>query len=853
MGRAGAVQSWIWGWIGFGDGSLSIGEFSTQWDYQELFDAAPVMYVITAVGPGREPRIVDCNEMFLERLGYQRKEVIYRPLQELYTPHARRQMRNGGYERALEGQFLEEERELLTREGETVEVLLRARPQFDAEGAVIGTHAMFVDISDRKRLERELRRSEERLRSALDAAKVAIWDWDLRTRELWVTHELDELVGFPWVENLSEVSEYLAFVHPEDRGRLRREIRAAIVKGKMYRCEHRIQAPDGRDVWLLGTGRAIRDADGRISRMSGAVTNISAQKEPELALKYRLELEELMVSISSQFIHRSEDQIADQIAQIFPRIGELLDCRRVLMVLFDPEDGRAVAHHRWRAEGMPALDGKGEVVCRLPWAIEQLKNHHAVEWGGPSSIPGEASEDRRQLSELELESLLAAPLVVAGEVVGFIGLGGGNRGGLWPDEVIALSRFVAEAVASGLERRRNSQLVRAKEAAELANEAKSLFLANMSHEIRTPMNAIIGMAGLLLDADIPEEERKKVEILRSSGEGLLVLIDDILDFSKIEAGKMSLDHTPFELGDVVDAALLPVIPKAGAKGIEIRPDVTRQFPTRLWGDPSRLRQVLINLTSNAVKFTDEGHVTVRVTQKYFNTEGVGLRFEVIDTGIGISDASREHLFDPFTQADNSTSRRYGGTGLGLAICSRLIELMGGRLGLESEIGKGSTFWFELELIPSLKSPKTRKAAKTAPAAKSPEAYRLLLAEDNEINQLVAISQLEAMGYRVDAVGNGLEVLKALKGGSYDAILMDCQMPQLDGYETAAKIRELEGAASSKPIPIIAVTAHAMKGDREKCLAVGMNDYISKPFKQEDLRDMLGRWLSSAGASPSKDL
>ncbi len=833
---------------------MSIGEFSTQWDYQELFDAAPVMYVITAVGPGREPRIVDCNDTFLDVLGYQRREVIYRPLSELYSSHSRRQILKGGYERALEGVFVEEERELVTREGRVVETLLRARPQFDAEGAVIGTHAMFVDISDRKRLERELRRSEERLSSALDAAKIAIWDWDPRSKKLWVTRELDQLVGFPWVDSLSEVSEYLSRVHPEDRGRLRREVRASLVKGRVYRCEHRIQSPTGEEIWLLGTGRAIQDADGRVTRMSGSVINISAQKEPELALKYRLELEELMVSISSQFIHRSEDQIEDQVAEIFPRIGELLGCRRVLLVLFDPEDGRAVAHHQWQAEGLPPLDGEGELVCRLPWAIERLKNHRAVEWGGKHSIPKEASEDRRQLEELSLESLLAAPLDVAGEVVGFIGLGAGEQEGYWPDEVIALSRFVAEAVASGLERRRNSQLVRAKEAAELANEAKSLFLANMSHEIRTPMNAIIGMAGLLLDADIPEEERKKVEILQASGEGLLVLIDDILDFSKIEAGKMSLDHTPFELAEVVDAALLPVMPRAGAKGIGIRADVTRQFPTRLWGDPARLRQVLINLTSNAVKFTDEGHVTVRVTQKYFNTEGVGLRFEVIDTGIGISsDTSREHLFDPFTQADNSTSRRYGGTGLGLAICSRLIELMGGRLGFDSEIGKGSTFWFELELIPSLKSTKTRRASKPVSAAKTPEVCRLLLAEDNEINQLVAISQLEAMGYRVDAVGNGLEVLEALEDGSYDAILMDCQMPQLDGYEAAAKIREIEQATKAEPIPIIAVTAHAMKGDREKCLAVGMNDYISKPFKQEDLRDMLGRWLASSGASPAKDL
>ena len=798
------------------------------------------MYVITAMGPGRAPRIVDCNKRFLEVLGYERREVIYRLLHELYTPASQQDLKASA-EKALEGKLLEEERELVRRDGRVVEVLLRARPQRNFDGVVTGTHAMFVDISERKRLERDLRRSEERLRSALDAASIAIWDWDLRTKKLWVSSDLDQLVGFSFVEGITEAPHYFERVHPEDRDRLQAEIRASLHEGQMYRSEHRITSPEGRNIWLLGTGRAIQGKNGRVSRMSGSVTNISAQKESELALKYRLEVEELMVSISSQFIHRSESQIEDQIADIFPRIGDLLECRRVLMVLFDPDDGRPVVHHRWRSEEVPPLEPGVELICNLPAAIEKLQSRRVVEWGGLSAVPDGASDDLAQLRKLSLESLLAVPMVVGGEVAGFIGFGGSDRGGSWPDEVVALSRFVAEALASGLERRRNSQLERAKEAAELANEAKSLFLANMSHEIRTPMNAIIGISGLLLDADIPEDERKKVEILRSSGEGLLVLIDDILDFSKIEAGKMSLDHTPFDLTEVVDAALMPLMPKAGAKGIEIRADVTRQFPTRLCGDPSRLRQVLINLASNAVKFTDQGHVTVRVTQEYFNTDGVGLRFEVIDTGIGISETSREHLFDPFTQADNSTSRRFGGTGLGLAICSRLIELMGGRLGLESEVGKGSTFWFELELVPSLKARKARKASKPRAVVK-PETCRLLLAEDNEINQMVVISQLESMGYQVHAVSNGLEVLEALDGGSYDAILMDCQMPQLDGYETAIKIREFEQGGEDA-IPIIAVTAHAMKGDREKCLAVGMNDYISKPFKQEDLHEMLSRWLA----------
>ena len=817
------------------------------------------MYVITAMGPGRAPRIVDCNDRFLETLGYQREEVVYRLLYELYAPDSRRELEMIP-SRDSRDEVVEEERQLVTKDGRIVEVLLRGRPRRDSEGAIIGNHAMYVDISERKRLERDLQRSEERLRLVLDAAKIAIWEWEISTEELWLSPDFDELVGFPFSEHVSKVGEYFDRVHPDDRERLRGEIRTAFAEG-IYRCEHRILVPseaaespeeeaEGAEVgeavvWLLATGRAFRGDDGRVIRMSGSAMNISNHKESEQALKYRLEFEELMVSISSSFIQASDVDLEDQITRIFPQVGEFLNCSRIFLVLFSETDDSAQVHSRWRAEGVPAVDGGDRAGAELPRIVAQVRDRRAVEWWNPASIPQDAEQDRRQLEKLSLGSILAVPMIVGGEVAGFIAFGGDEQSGPWPDDVVGLYRFVTEVVASGLERWRNMQLEKAKEAAELANESKSLFLANMSHEIRTPMNAIIGMAGLLLDADLPEEERKKVEILRASGEGLLVLIDDILDFSKIEAGKMSLDNTTFELSEVVDAALMTVLPRAGAKGIEVRSDVTRQFPTTLRGDPARLRQILINLAANAVKFTDEGHVVVRVTQEYLNTHGVGLRFEVSDTGIGIPEDARESLFDPFTQADSSTSRQYGGTGLGLAICSRLIELMGGRLGLESEVGEGSTFWFEIELLPSVGAGAERREPKPQNVSRSPESCRLLLAEDNPINQMVAINQLEAMGYRVDAASNGLEVLAAMDKQSYDAVLMDCQMPQLDGYETASRIRSLEQEKGQPPIPIIAVTAHAMKGDREKCLEFGMNDYISKPFKQEDLQEILQLWLADA--------
>ncbi len=394
-------------------------------------------------------------------------------------------------------------------------------------------------------------------------------------------------------------------------------------------------------------------------------------------------------------------------------------------------------------------------------------------------------------------------------------------------------------------------LFRAKEAAEASNRAKSEFLANMSHEIRTPMNSIIGMAGLLRDADLSAEHRSHVEMILRSGEMLMATINDVLDFAKIEAGQLVLEPIPFNTRRMILEILQPLVLLVGEKGLELGLDYSADAPRWVIGDLTRIRQILINLVNNAIKFTDRGQVRIRVDCLHKQREQVGLRFTVSDTGIGIPAEKQPFVFERFTQGDTSTSRKHGGSGLGLAICRQLVQLMGGRIGLESTSGEGSSFWFELTL-PRPDPETVRRTARAqlenrtylssrASRKERPRQARILLAEDNIFNQKVAALMLRKMGFHIDVAPNGREALHMLQSGRYNLVLMDCQMPELDGYEVTSRIRERE--RGSERIPIIALTANAMSGDRERCLAAGMDDYISKPITKEALGSILRRWIN----------
>lgn len=425
---------------------------------------------------------------------------------------------------------------------------------------------------------------------------------------------------------------------------------------------------------------------------------------------------------------------------------------------------------------------------------------------------------------------------------------------LWLAVVIHLSQLAKSKALeaermNGILRREISErervqkeLERASAAAMQAAQAKSDFLANMSHEIRTPLNAVIGMSDMLVETRLSREQKEAATIIQYSGKALLALINDILDFSKIEAGKIELESIPFDLADLLKGVQKMLAPEARSKRLHLSAQFTGKFSPALLGDANRIRQVLINLVNNAIKFTEKGRVTLTVKPEAARDGGHFFRFEVRDTGIGIPKDAQERLFSAFSQGDSSTTRKYGGTGLGLSICKRLVERMGGEIGFTSHHGKGSEFWFRLPL----------KAAGAMRVVESDrralKASSLLLVEDNVINQKVMKRLLNTLGMKVTVAPGGKEALKLMRRQKFDLILMDCQMPGMDGFEVTRAWRAKEEKGH---LPIVALTAHASTEDRQKCESAGMDDFLTKPVDRDRLTATLSRWLAPANGVVDK--
>ncbi len=906
--------------------------------FRTIFNHSPQPMALTEAASGK---LIEVNDIFCKKISATKERLIGRTVTEL-----------GFYSETDRGYFVKE-----LYENGTVEGLEMTFTAINGETFICRMFSRFItindqkfvltvfeDITERKIAEEQLLKQKEQFELAVNGSNDGIWDWEVETGYLFLSHKWKEQLGYAGGELKNEVNTFSTLLHDDDKARVWNRIQDYL-DGKIdnYDLEFRMIHKDGQPRWIRARGEASRNPDGKPYRMAGSHTDITDRKQREIELK---ETENLLSSI----------------IDTLPGTLNVVDPNFTIVRVNN-------AAYRMKSAGVGQTNGligkkcyetfmKRESPC--PWCkIQQVFET------GESFEETTTPNDPREIKTGKALHILLAPIRTEdGRVKG----------------VIEYAIDVTE-------------LRNAKNDAEAASKAKSEFLANMSHEIRTPMNGVIGMTGLLLDTRLTNEQRRYANTIRASGESLLDLINDILDFSKIEAGKMEMEIIDFDLRTLLDDFSETLALKAHEKDLEFICAASPAVPVFLQGDPGRLRQILMNLAGNAVKFTRKGEISVKAELESETAANAIICFSVRDTGVGIPEDRRENLFRQFTQADASISREYGGTGLGLAISKQLVEMMGGEIGVTSKAGAGSEFRFTARFQKTSK-PKRRietpsdicnarilvvddndtnreimleqlkswgARADTAPDGRTalrllhravedddpfemavldmwmPElngeetgiiikadpriadtklmmmtslgrkgdagrlseigfsarltkpvrqselfdrismilsektsrndeddgpgrekgrfdkiGAQILLAEDNAVNRMVAIGILGKLGLKADTAANGAEAVEALKSTPYDLVLMDVQMPKMDGLEATRIIRSPESGVLDPGVPVVAMTAHAMEGDRQKCIRAGMNDYIAKPVSPERLADVLQQWLPPRSRKPAPE-
>ena len=888
------------------------------------------------------------NDRFCEISGYSREELLGQNHRIINSGYHSVEFFNEMYSVIGSGKVWHGETCNKAKDGHLYWVDSTIVPFTSDQDKPISYIAIRTDINKRKLTEFAIKENKERLELVMESTGVGIWDWFMMTGEIHFNSRWAAIVGYS-VEELQpfSMSTWSEMVHAEDLSRSAKAMEQHFDGvTNHYECEMRFKHKQGHWVWALDSGRLVeKDENGIPKRMIGTLLDISERKKAE-QLQQQSELRFMALFRDSSDPMLLIDQF------------EFVESNMAAAKMLGYSDTKHFMQHS-PAEFSPATQDDGRSSAEKSSEMIQIaldKGVHRFEWLH-KKLDGE-------LIPVEV-SLAVTPILIGGRTVVHC---------IWRDLTL-----IKQAEA---------ELIKAKEAAENANKIKSEFLANMSHEIRTPMNGVIGMTELLLDNELQPEQENQALTIKRSAESLLTVINDILDFSKIEAGKLELEILEFDLGilleDIADTFSLQAI----EKGLEFICSVNPSLPQWYKGDPGRVRQILTNLIGNALKFTEQGEVVVNYELLLTEEGQLRLRFTVKDTGIGLSAEQQTHLFQKFSQADGSTTRKFGGTGLGLAISKQLVELMGGEVGIESELGQGSTFWFTLELemaeariLPNkvhnlehenvllvvdnktsgqvfsqflvvwkvphqivTNGPEALMAMHDAMAKNEPysmvlldlqlpgvdaaqlgqmiknevqfssiklvlissqgqrgdarkmreqgfsaylskpihqdELYsallqvsdgneskdntklvtrytvkeqtekfsaKVLVVDDNYVNQAVAKGMLEKFGLEVDLANNGLEALELLQQLSYDLVFMDCQMPVMDGYTATRKIRDPQSGVKNHLVPVIAMTANVMQGDKEKCLAAGMNEFIAKPVDPVKLGHVLAKLLSLKGS------
>ncbi|HTP97450.1 MAG TPA: PAS domain S-box protein, partial [Burkholderiales bacterium] len=899
--------------------------------------------------------VVSWNRGAEQLYGYTAAEAVGRVVWECTNPEATPEFRAAMLEQVRRQRNLTEQRVRRSRDGRSFTTESSFSPMFDEAGNHIGEISIIRDVSERVKMQGALQESEARMRAIFEQAAVGIAQTSEDGRYVQVNQKLCDMLGYSHDEFAGMT--VVQVTHPDDRAQsVDRMSRLRAAETDHYTYEKRYLRKDGTPIWVSVTVSRIWAEGGAAPYTIGVVVDLTERKRMEAALRDSEERMRIIFDKAAIGIMQSDTQ--GHFVQLNRKVCDMLG---------------------YTKDEMGRLD-----FTRIVHPEDLTKNvemHRKLQSGELESYALEKRYIRKD----------GTPLWTSTTVSRVNG----------PDGEYQSAIVVLEDIS---ERRQNEELRIAKEAAEAANRAKSEFVANMSHEIRTPMNGVLGMTELLLDTGLSDTQRRYACNIRNSGEALLGIINDILDFSKIEAGKMEFDPLDFDVREMTEEVTELLAGRAHAKGIELMCQIDASVPAVVTADPGRLRQVLTNLVGNAVKFTEHGEVLVRVKKEDAGADGddipplhsspptphVKLHFSVTDTGIGVTPETRRRLFRAFSQADSSTTRRFGGTGLGLVICKQLVENMGGEIGVESTPGKGSTFWFtvvlklpgaevalpvprsdltgvrvlivennptnlaiieryvagcgmssastqspaevpvlmraarargapfdaalvdmkmpgmdgialarairadpelaatRLILLSSLSAAEpaavareagftavlnkpVRRAelyqciagalapAQGAAAPSQPDAAQrpallsaqVLLVEDNTVNQEVCAAMLRMLDCEVDVADDGRAGVEMAFARQYDVVLMDCQMPMMDGFEAAATIRTREAelnaelAAAGLPerhMPIVALTANAMEGDRERCLDAGMDDYLAKPFKKEQLHALLARWI-----------